>query len=308
MQNCSINRSSLKLVVHTITSSRRLNCTQLFSSRKLKRKERSRRESVKKSPHEKCSFFIYLRLKNNIRKPNNGVMQSVISSSNSSRTFAHHQRISSRCSRLTTLCSSLPKPKKNNLFNPVSATSMYRINSKKMSSSSSRRAPDGPNPARSSKKNTDIESPSGRSTPDSDQHEDDEQKQPFLSSIKTTTKQQLPATSRKTTTSTTHQIEISLGSYKFTLPPFRPELLAISLVYLVQGLLGLSRLAVFTFFKDDLALDPATVRFYFLFHFFLLKSIKIHHFGVNPNQKTLNKISKKKKKKRSFFFLSIVHR
>lgn len=39
----------------------------------------------------------------------------------------------------------------------------------------------------------------------------------------------------------------------------RPELIAISLVYLVQGLLGLSRLAVFTFFKDDLGLDPATV-------------------------------------------------
>jgi folate/biopterin transporter len=41
--------------------------------------------------------------------------------------------------------------------------------------------------------------------------------------------------------------------------PLRPELFAISLVYLVQGLLGLSRLAIFTFFKDDLKLDPATV-------------------------------------------------
>lgn len=39
----------------------------------------------------------------------------------------------------------------------------------------------------------------------------------------------------------------------------RPELVAISLVYLAQGLLGLSRLAVFSFFKDDLNLDPATV-------------------------------------------------
>lgn len=39
----------------------------------------------------------------------------------------------------------------------------------------------------------------------------------------------------------------------------RPELIAISMVYLVQGLLGLSRLAVFTFFKDDLQLDPAEV-------------------------------------------------
>jgi folate/biopterin transporter len=41
--------------------------------------------------------------------------------------------------------------------------------------------------------------------------------------------------------------------------PLRPELFAISLVYLVQGLLGLSRLAIFTFFKDDLKLEPATV-------------------------------------------------
>ncbi len=32
-------------------------------------------------------------------------------------------------------------------------------------------------------------------------------------------------------------------------------------VYLVQGLLGLSRLAVFTFFKADLQLDPAEVGF-----------------------------------------------
>ncbi|KAI7846290.1 hypothetical protein COHA_000218 [Chlorella ohadii] len=39
----------------------------------------------------------------------------------------------------------------------------------------------------------------------------------------------------------------------------QPELVAIALVYLVQGLLGLSRLAVFTFLKDDLALAPATV-------------------------------------------------
>ena len=39
----------------------------------------------------------------------------------------------------------------------------------------------------------------------------------------------------------------------------QPELVAISLVYVVQGLLGLSRLAVFTLLKDDLALPPASV-------------------------------------------------
>lgn len=39
----------------------------------------------------------------------------------------------------------------------------------------------------------------------------------------------------------------------------KPELVAIALVYLVQGLLRLSSLAVFTLFKDDLKMDPATV-------------------------------------------------
>lgn len=41
----------------------------------------------------------------------------------------------------------------------------------------------------------------------------------------------------------------------------RPELVAIALVYLVQGLLRLSGLAVFTLFKDELHMDPATVGF-----------------------------------------------
>jgi hypothetical protein len=36
-----------------------------------------------------------------------------------------------------------------------------------------------------------------------------------------------------------------------------PELLAIVLVYFVQGILGLSRLAVSFYFKDDLGMDPA---------------------------------------------------
>ena len=54
-------------------------------------------------------------------------------------------------------------------------------------------------------------------------------------------------------------VRLRLGRWSSPELPLRPELIAISLVYLVQGLLGLSRLAVFTFFKDDLALDPATV-------------------------------------------------
>ncbi|GLC69288.1 hypothetical protein PLESTF_000811800 [Pleodorina starrii] len=38
-----------------------------------------------------------------------------------------------------------------------------------------------------------------------------------------------------------------------------PELVAISMVYFVQGILGLSRLAVSFFFKDELHIDPAEV-------------------------------------------------
>lgn len=54
-------------------------------------------------------------------------------------------------------------------------------------------------------------------------------------------------------------LRLTIGSWHAPELPLRPELIAISLVYLVQGLLGLSRLAVFTYFKDDLQLDPATV-------------------------------------------------
>ena len=38
-----------------------------------------------------------------------------------------------------------------------------------------------------------------------------------------------------------------------------PELLAILMVYFVQGILGLARLAVSFFLKDDLKLGPAEV-------------------------------------------------
>lgn len=36
-----------------------------------------------------------------------------------------------------------------------------------------------------------------------------------------------------------------------------PELSAIFLVYFVQGILGISRLAISYYFKDDLHMDPA---------------------------------------------------
>jgi hypothetical protein len=38
-----------------------------------------------------------------------------------------------------------------------------------------------------------------------------------------------------------------------------PDTIAIAMVYFVQGILGLSRLAVSFFLKDDLHLDPAEV-------------------------------------------------
>lgn len=43
--------------------------------------------------------------------------------------------------------------------------------------------------------------------------------------------------------------------------PASPELLAIAMVYFVQGILGISRLAITFFMKDDLHLDPASVTF-----------------------------------------------
>ena len=46
------------------------------------------------------------------------------------------------------------------------------------------------------------------------------------------------------------------GTCPHPTPPHPPPA-----VYWTQGLLGLSRLAVFTFFKADLALAPATVGF-----------------------------------------------
>ena len=51
----------------------------------------------------------------------------------------------------------------------------------------------------------------------------------------------------------------SSGSDKFQIMGLdaTPELAAIFLVYFVQGILGLSRLAVSYYFKDDLGMDPA---------------------------------------------------
>lgn len=42
-----------------------------------------------------------------------------------------------------------------------------------------------------------------------------------------------------------------------------PDTIAIAMVYFVQGILGLSRLAVSFFLKDDLNLDPAEVSWFF---------------------------------------------
>lgn len=54
-----------------------------------------------------------------------------------------------------------------------------------------------------------------------------------------------------------------------------PDNIAISMVYFVQGVLGLARLAVSFYFKDDLHLDPAEV-YYILTNVKNFKFILLH--------------------------------
>lgn len=44
-----------------------------------------------------------------------------------------------------------------------------------------------------------------------------------------------------------------------------PDNVAVAMVYFVQGVLGLAKLAVSFYLKDDLHLDPAEVRSFFTF-------------------------------------------
>lgn len=44
-----------------------------------------------------------------------------------------------------------------------------------------------------------------------------------------------------------------------------PDNIAVAMVYFVQGVLGLARLAVSFYLKDDLHLDPAEVSFSYIF-------------------------------------------
>lgn len=49
------------------------------------------------------------------------------------------------------------------------------------------------------------------------------------------------------------------GSFKCFGVDMSPDTIAVAMVYFVQGVLGLSRLAVSFYLKDDLHLDPAEV-------------------------------------------------
>lgn len=52
-----------------------------------------------------------------------------------------------------------------------------------------------------------------------------------------------------------------------------PDTIAIAMVYFVQGILGLSRLAVSFFLKDDLHLDPAEVSWFIMLSFHLRSDV-----------------------------------
>lgn len=58
------------------------------------------------------------------------------------------------------------------------------------------------------------------------------------------------------------------SSIKFFGVDLSPDNVAVAMVYFVQGVLGLSRLAVSFYLKDDLHLDPAEVYIFLLVVFF----------------------------------------
>ena len=57
----------------------------------------------------------------------------------------------------------------------------------------------------------------------------------------------------------------SVGRLKCFGVDLSPDNVAVAMVYFVQGVLGLARLAVSFYLKDDLHLDPAEVCFSFIF-------------------------------------------
>lgn len=56
-----------------------------------------------------------------------------------------------------------------------------------------------------------------------------------------------------------HKNKYSLSSISCFGVDLTPDNIAVAMVYFVQGVLGLSRLAVSFYLKDDLHLDPAEV-------------------------------------------------
>ena len=55
------------------------------------------------------------------------------------------------------------------------------------------------------------------------------------------------------------RMKSSMRNFKFFGVELSPDNFAVAIVYFVQGVLGLSRLAVSFYMKDDLHLDPAEV-------------------------------------------------
>lgn len=54
-----------------------------------------------------------------------------------------------------------------------------------------------------------------------------------------------------------------------------PDTIAIAMVYFVQGILGLARLAISYFLKDDLGLDPAEVNYLLMVAYFCFGQVSV---------------------------------
>ena len=86
----------------------------------------------------------------------------------------------------------------------------------------------------------------------------------------------------RTTSDSSPQAKTKMQKSSFTIFGLQPspELLSISMVYFVQGILGLARLAISFFYKDEFHLDPATVRACTLSQFIISKSSVKANSGV----------------------------
>lgn len=82
----------------------------------------------------------------------------------------------------------------------------------------------------------------------------------------------------------------SISSIRFFGVDLTPDNIAVAMVYFVQGVLGLSRLAVSFYLKDDLHLDPAEVCCLDMlksqYHHYWI--YKISNNGMSKNSNSLN--------------------